>query len=67
MNRVLNIRELRIQQNMTQAELARLIGLKQARVSEYETGQKSPPVHRLPAIARALQVDVGQLFTQSEG
>ena len=66
MNRVLNIKELRIQQNMTQAELAQLIGLKQARVSEYETGQKSPPVHRLPAIAKALRVEVGQLFAQPE-
>jgi transcriptional regulator with XRE-family HTH domain len=63
---VLNIRPLRQQQGMTQAELAALLNIEQSRVSAYETGRQSPPVHRLPAIAQALRVDVGQLFAQSE-
>jgi transcriptional regulator with XRE-family HTH domain len=63
---VLDIRTFRIRAGMTQAELAAVLNIEQSRVSAYETGRKSPPVHRLPAIAQALRVDVGQLFAQSE-
>lgn len=59
---VLNIKELRIQRGLTQHELANLIGLKQARVSEYESGTKRPTIERLPVIARALGVEVGDLY-----
>lgn len=63
---VLNIRSLRQKQKLTQAQLAELLNIEQSRVSAYETGRQLPPVHRLPAIAQALRVEVGQLFAQPE-
>lgn len=59
---LLNIKALRIKRGLRQHELAHMIGLKQARVSEYEQGVKSPPIHRLPVIASALGVEIGDLF-----
>lgn len=63
---LLNIKALRIKRGLRQYELADMIGLKQARVSEYEQGVKSPPIHRLPVIASALGVEIGDLFINAD-
>lgn len=60
---LLNIKAIRQRRGMTQQELAKHLGITQARISEYEMGIKAPTVHRLPLIARALGVEVGELFT----
>lgn len=67
MNRqLLNIKTLRQQRGLTQQQLADLLGLDQARISAYEVGRKTPPTQRLPLIARALGVEVGELFTRNQ-
>jgi putative transcriptional regulator len=59
---VLNIKALRQRRGLTQQQLADLLGLDQARISAYEVGRKSPPIHRLPVIAAALGVSINDIF-----
>jgi len=63
---ILNIRALRIQRGLKQYQLAKLIGVRQGRISDYESGKKSPSVERLPVIAAALGVEIGDLFVPNE-
>ena len=59
----LNIKALRLRHGITQSELAHRLNVNQEIISRYETGLRQPPSHRLPLIARALGVEVGELFT----
>lgn len=56
------IRQLRIECGLTQRELAEQLRVRQPSVAMWETGLTMPRADRLPALARALHVNVGELF-----
>lgn len=58
------IREVRKAAKITQAELAKVIGITHATLSRYESGAIDPPTSQLQAIAAALGVSVGRLLGQ---
>lgn len=63
---ILNIKYLRKKAGLKQYELANLVGVTQSKICEYENGNKSPSVHRLPKIADALGVEINDLFIPAE-
>ena len=61
------IKAQRKQRNMTQEELARLIGVKRAVISKYETGDIVPSLEQIKKIANAFNTDVVHLLGMEEG
>lgn len=57
-----NIRALRAQRGMSQAELAERIGRKRSAVGNYESGVREPDLDTLRALAEALNVSVSELI-----
>ena len=57
-----NIRQQRIQKNMTQDDLAARIHATRQTVSNYETGRSRPDVDMLPLLSEALECEVEQLL-----
>ena len=53
-----NIRQLRVQKNMTQDELAQKLFVTRQTVSNYETGKSKPDVEMLERIAQMLDTDI---------
>lgn len=49
------IKLTRVEQDLTQAQLASKIGAKQKSISEYETGKVAPSIEVLLKIAKALE------------
>lgn len=47
---------------ITQADLARMIGVSQSTVAGWENGSMYPSADKLPAIAEALKCSVDDLF-----
>jgi transcriptional regulator with XRE-family HTH domain len=58
-----NIRQQRIQKNMTQDDLAARIHATRQTVSNYETGRSRPDLDTLPLLAEALECDAEQLLS----
>ena len=56
------IARLRKEQDITQAQLAELVGATQQTLNSYETGRRRVPVSLLPAIAKRLGVSVEDLL-----
>ena len=56
------IRVRRLQQGMTQTELAIRSGCKQQEISRYEKGLSEPKVSRLVDIATGLGIDIRELL-----
>jgi len=59
-----NIRALRKQAGLTQADLAQTLGIKQQVVANYEKEVTNPEVAKLPTLARALGVPIEELFRE---
>ena len=59
----LRIRQLRDQQGYTQEELAHRAGIHVTYLSGIERGVRNPSLKSIRALARALGVRVGKLFT----
>ena len=59
----LRIRQLRDQQGYTQEELAHRAGIHVTYLSGIERGVRNPSLKNIRALARALGVRVGKLFT----
>ena len=62
-----SIRELRLAMqgangSMTQAELARSVGLERTSITNLENGSQKVPLHVLYAVCRALNVDVADVL-----
>ena len=57
-----NIRDLRIQKNMTQDELAEKLFVTRQTVSNYETGKSRPDIEMLERIAEVLDADIRQVL-----
>ena len=53
-----NIKQLRIQKNMTQDALAEKLFVTRQTVSNYETGKSRPDIHMLMKIAEVLEADI---------
>lgn len=63
-----NIKALRQEAHMSQAQLANETGYKtQSIVSMWETGDRTPPSSKLPALAQALGCNIDDLFAQEQG
>ena len=56
------IREYRKKQNMTQAELAKIVGVVPSTITQYETGVRKPDIIVLKKIATALSVTTDKLL-----
>lgn len=61
------IREARLLRNWRQRELADAVGVSTQAINRYETGARNVYADKLMAIARALDVPVGQLFPNGDG
>jgi transcriptional regulator with XRE-family HTH domain len=61
-----NLRLLRVDRFLTQAELARRAGLHALTVTRLEAGTTAPSVRTLQALARALEVEPRELATPVE-
>ena len=61
-----NIRNLRREQGLTQAELAERVGLGRPAISAMEQGQRSVAVEEAQALARALGVSLTSLLGEEE-
>ena len=57
------LRKLRLQDGMTQAELAKKLGVAESMVSMYETGARRPRFEILEAIADTFNVNLSYLTT----
>jgi transcriptional regulator with XRE-family HTH domain len=56
-----NIRRSRVVQDMTQKEMAAMLGISQGYVSRVERGKKTPSIHKLELFSQALNVPVSEL------
>ena len=61
---IFKIAELRESAGMTQKALAEILGIKNNRLSQYETGARAVPAALLPAIAAALGCTIEDLYKQ---
>lgn len=61
MKKVVNLKKLREARGLTQLVLADRMGVDQARISRWETGEKTPFPHTVQAIAKALRCKVEEL------
>ncbi|MEL6628592.1 MAG: helix-turn-helix transcriptional regulator [Bacteroidota bacterium] len=61
------IKELRKQKNMSQSQLASIVGLSYAQIGRYETKGTQPPAEALKKIAQALEVSPDFLINGSSG
>ena len=57
-----NICRLRKQENLTQSDLASLLGVTKASVSKWETGQSYPDIELLPKIAARFDTSIDELM-----
>jgi transcriptional regulator with XRE-family HTH domain len=56
-----NVRETRVERNLTQADLAKLVFLDRTAISRLESGQRTVTAPELASIATALGVEIGSL------
>ena len=56
------LREARLNQGLTQAQLAQRIGVVNSTIASYETGRSDPDMRRLVLLVAALRVDVDYLL-----
>ena len=56
-----NLCALRQRRKWSQEKLARRLGVTRGRLSKWETGEHSPPVEMLPALAAALEAGVEEI------
>ena len=63
MNKVAkNIKNARTKKNMTQLELADIVGVSYQAVSNWERGNSMPDIGKISDIAKALDIDVTELL-----
>ena len=60
------LREYRLSKKMTQVELSRLSGVKQATISALENGYNSPTTPTLEMLSKALDCTVSDLLGESK-
>lgn len=60
------LRELRDGRNLTQAAVARMIGVTKAALSQYEGGKRKLPILRARSLAQALGCTVDEVVAAAE-
>lgn len=60
------LRKYRMENGMTQADLAGKLSISQNAVSQYESGKRTPTVKRLSVIASALDCSVSDIVSDSD-
>lgn len=63
---VLKIKEIRINRGLTQKELSKLSRISESYIGDLERNEKEPTISILCRIAKALEVDIKELFTYEE-
>lgn len=63
----MGIKNLRLERNWSQAELAKKAGLSQSYIHDLETGTKTPTIRTLEKLAKALQVPIDELIDKFSG
>lgn len=58
----MTIKAHRLAVNKSQRQLGEEIGVEQNTVSQWESGTRKPPSDKLPALARALDCTIDELF-----
>jgi transcriptional regulator with XRE-family HTH domain len=61
-----NLRRLRLERFLSQAELARQSGLHTITISRLEAGRAKPSIRTVRALAKSLAVTPGELATPAE-
>lgn len=61
------LRALRIERNLSQAELGNRVGVGQSAISQFEMGEKTPRLETLLKLALALDVSTSLLVEGREG
>ena len=57
-----NLKAIRTDKNITQSELAELLGVDKSFVSNIENGKNNPTLSTIASLAKALKVSVDELF-----
>ncbi len=57
-----NLKTIRTAKNITQSELAELLGVDKSFVSNIENGKNNPTLSTIANLAKALKVSVDELF-----
>jgi transcriptional regulator with XRE-family HTH domain len=65
-NLAVNLARIRREQDLTQAELASLVGTSQPRVAEIERAQGNPTLRTLANLAHALGVTIAKLVAEPQ-
>ena len=61
------IAQLRKERNITQVQLAEILGVSQQTIQAYEVGRRRIQVSALPVVARTLRVSLEELFGETKG
>jgi transcriptional regulator with XRE-family HTH domain len=59
---MLHLREWRLQRKLTLKALEALSGIPFRDLNKYELHHSDPPTHKLPRLARAFGIEIGDLF-----
>ena len=59
------IEHMRKQRNMTQSELAQLLGVSQANISQWETGEAMPRADKVRELAKILKCSIDDLYMKN--
>lgn len=60
------LRKYRIDNGLTQADLAGKLSVSQNAISQYETGKRCPPISRIANIAKVLGCSVSDIVSDSD-
>ena len=63
---VLKIKEIRTEKGLTQKELSKLSGISKSYIGDLERNEKIPSIITICKLAKALEVDIKELFTYEE-
>lgn len=58
------LKEIRLERNMTQKDLAEVVNVKSNTISEYESGKTKPSMEKLQSLAAALNISIEELITE---
>lgn len=58
------LRKIRLQKGYTQKYLSRISGISTSMISAIETAQRHPTIPTLHALAKAMQVDINELYNE---
>lgn len=61
---MLRLKQLRLAKPLTQQALGDLVGVTYAEIGRWENEERSIPSHRIPALAKALDVHPGEIFAE---